>query len=163
MSKNLLIFDEISSRLCRLIVVNMSRSTRSKFDKAWKMRWTSQCLETHLLSRRNFFETIDALTQWRRLNANDENKQRHIQRTFDEIIYTFRTRKRKSLIKKKWNFVESFELSATLRRDFDVSFVERSLKIIDSKKYQKYLIWFAEIKMILFLNELIILTSKQDF
>ncbi len=92
------------------------------------------------------------------------NEQRHIRRTFDEIIYMFRTRKRKSLIKKKrWNFVEFFELFATLRRDFDVSLVERNLKVIDWKKYQKYLIWFAEIKIILFLSELMISTSRQDF
>ncbi len=34
MSKSLSIFDEISSRLCRLTIVNMSRNTRSEFDKA---------------------------------------------------------------------------------------------------------------------------------
>ncbi len=48
-------------------------------------------------------------------------------------------------------------------RNSDVSFVERSLKIIDSKKYQKYLICFAEIKMTMFLNALIILISRRDF
>jgi hypothetical protein len=65
--------------------------------------------------------------------------------------------------KKKWNFVEFFELSATSRRDFDVSLVERNLKIIVSEKYQKYLIWFAEIRKIMFLNALMISTSKRDF
>ncbi len=128
------------------------------------MRWTSQCLETDFLSRRNFFEMIDASTQWRRLNANDENEQRHIRRTFDEIIFVSRTRKRKSSIKrKKWSFVEFFELFATFRRDFNVSLVERNLKVIVSKKYQKYLIWFAEIKKIMFLSALMISTSRQDF
>ncbi len=128
------------------------------------MRWTSQCFKADFLSRRNSFEMIDASTQWRRLNANDENKQRHIRRMFDEIIFVSRTKKRKSSIKrKKWNFVESFELFVTFRRDFDVSLVERNLKIIVSEKYQKYLIWFAEIRKIMFLSALMISTSKRDF
>ncbi len=128
------------------------------------MRWTLQCLETNLLSRRNSFEMIDASTQWRRLDANDENEQRHIRRTVDEIIFVSRTRKRKSSIKRKrWNFVESLELSATSRRNSDVSLDERSLKVIDSEKYQKYLIWFAEIRIIMFLNALMISTSRRDF
>jgi hypothetical protein len=128
------------------------------------MRWTSQCLEADFLSKRNSFEMIDASTQWRRRDANDENKQRHIQRTFDEIIFVFQTRKRKSSIKrKKWSFVEFFELFAILRRDFNDSLVERNLKVIDQKKYRKYSIWFAEIRKIMFLNALMISISRRDF
>jgi hypothetical protein len=71
--------------------------------------------------------------------------------------------KKKIIKKKKWSFVEFFELFATFRRDSDVSLVERNLKVIVSKKYQKYLIWFAEIRKIMFLSALMISTSRRDF
>jgi hypothetical protein len=85
--------------------------------------------------------------------------------TFDERLTRLFScfEREKKIIRKKWNFVKFFELSATFRWSFDISLVKRNLKIINSKKYQKYLIWFAEIKMIIFLNALIISILKRDF
>ncbi len=122
------------------------------------MSWNKSFIETKFFWKNR---CVDAMTTTRRKRRNE---QRHIRRTFDEIIFVSRTRKRKSSIKrKKWSFVESFELFATFRRDSDDSFVERNLKVIDRKKYRKYSIWFAKIRKIMFLSALMISISRRDF
>jgi hypothetical protein len=124
------------------IAVSWSRSSIET-----KFFWNDRCVDamTTIKRKRRKWTTTHSTNVWRDYFRVSNEKKKIINK------------------KKKLNFVEFFELSATFRRDSDVSLVERNLKIIVSKKYQKYLIWFARIRKIMFLSALMISISKRDF
>ncbi len=91
----------------------------SRFFIETKFFWNDRCVDaiTTIKRKRREWTTTHSTNVWRDyLRVSNEKK---------KIINK----------KKRWNFVEFFELFATSRRDFDVSLVEQNLKVIDSEKY----------------------------
>ncbi len=110
----------LSIKSAKKIAVFWNRS----FSKM-KFYWNNRCVEIVTTTKRKKREwtTTHSKKVWRNyLRVSNEKK------------------KRSSIERKKWNFVESFASFLTRRRISNVSFVERSRKIIDQKRFSKYLI-----------------------
>jgi hypothetical protein len=135
--------------------IRIRQSIKSAMNIA--LFWNKFFIETKFLWNDRCVDVITTIKRKRRkwITKHSTNVKRDYLRVSNE--------KKKIINEKKWNFVESFELFVSHRRNFNISFVERSLKIIDQEKYQKYLIWFAEIRRIMFLNTRKISIVKRDF
>jgi hypothetical protein len=91
----------------------------NKFFIETKFFWNDRCVDamTTIKRKRREWTTTHSTNVWRNYFRVSNEKKKIINK------------------EKKWNFVEFFKLFATFHRNFDVSFIERNLKVIDSKKY----------------------------
>jgi hypothetical protein len=110
-------------RLSIKSAINVTMLWNRSFSKM-KFYWNDRCVEVVATTRRRKREWTATHSKkvWRNYLRVSNEKKKIINR------------------KKKWNFVESFASFVTRRRISDVSFVERSRRIIDQKTFSKYLI-----------------------